>query len=168
MKKILVIISLTFFGFAHSQIIKINSKNSLSVNGKKVTKYSTPKQIKEIFGKPDRISYKNNTIWTYDKLGYILYIHPKSERLKTIKVYFKKEKQNFSSKNTFKGELIIYGAKISEYVIFQGLKNIKTDASKEDLGDVFKMESSNHRLYFFKGRKSKSGLSSCDITLKRK
>lgn len=165
MKRTLLILTLLVVSFSNAQKIEIDSTNILTYNGEKVTLDLTRDELKEMFGKPDRITLKHNIIWTYDKLGFMVYIKPKTLKINNITINFKKESFDFSPKEKFKGELIIYGSKVTEYTNFNGLKSIETKAKKRNMGNVYGIRSLKHSMWFFKSEKIKSELSSCEINL---
>ncbi|WP_435262668.1 DUF7738 domain-containing protein [Tenacibaculum sp. nBUS_03] len=166
MKRTLLTLTLLLvISFSNAQKIEVDSANILTFNGKKVTLDLTPDELKKVFGKPDRITLKHNTMWTYDKLGFMVYIKPKSFKINNITINFKKESFDFSPKEVFKGELIIYNSNVTEFTNFNELKSIKTNAKKRNIGNVYGIKSLKHSIWFFKSEKNKSELSGCEINL---
>ena len=165
MKRILLILTLLVVSFSNAQKIEIDSTNILTYNGEKVTLDLTRNELKKVFGKPDRITLKHNIIWTYDELGFMVYIKPETLKINNITINFKKESFDFSPKEQFKGELIIYGSNVTEYTNFNGLKSIETNAKKRNMENVYGIKSLKHSMYFFKSEKIKSELSGCEINL---
>ncbi|WP_132795864.1 DUF7738 domain-containing protein [Tenacibaculum skagerrakense] len=166
MKRILFTLTLLLvISFSNAQKIEVDSTNILTYNGKKVTLDLTPDELKKVFGKPDRITLKHNIIWTYDKLGFMVYVKPETFKINNITINFKKESFDFSPKELFKGELIIYGSNITEFTNFIELKSIETNAKKRNMGNVYGIKSLKHSIWFFKSEKIKSELSGCEINL---
>ncbi len=124
MKKItLLLIAIILTLSSHGQKVEINSYG-LFINSQKITSQTNTAFIQSILGTPDRKFLKINTIWTYDDLGIRIYITPETGNLKSISLDFKKQDYDFSPKNAYSGELIIYGFYISRHTPIVSLKKI--------------------------------------------
>jgi len=148
-----------------SQTIEVDSTDTLTFNNRKITSDLTREGLKDIFGNPDRITLKHNIIWTYDELGFMIYIKPKTLKILNITINFKKETYDFSPKEKFNGTLIIFGSAVTEYTTASGLKSIEMEANKRYRPPVYSIETLNHSMHFFQSEKIKSELSGCEINL---
>jgi hypothetical protein len=166
MKRTLLTLTLLLvISFSNAQKIEVDSTNILTYNGKKVTLNLTLDELKKVFGKPDKITLKHNIIWTYDKLGFMVYVKPETFKINNITINFKKESFDFSPKELFKGELIIYSTNVTEFTNFNELKSIESNAKKRNMGNVYGIKSLKHSMWFFKSEKIKSELSGCEINV---
>ncbi len=165
MNKILLLLFLLFTCLSYGQKIEIDSTDMLVFNDKKVTLDLNRDELKEVFGKPDRITLKHNIIWTYDELGFMIYIEPQTLKILNITINFKKETLDFFPKEKFKGTLIIFGSAVTEYTTSAGLKSIERETIKRNRPNVYSIKTTNHSMHFFKSEKMESELSGCEINL---
>ncbi len=165
MNKNILLLYLLFTCLSYGQKIEVDSTDTLVFNDKKVTLDLTRDELKEVFGKPDRITLKHNIIWTYDELGFMIYINPQTLKIMNITINFKIETHDFSPKEKFKGTLIIFGSAVTEYTTSAGLKSIEMEAIKGNRTSVYSIKTTNYSMYFFKSEKIKSELSGCEINL---
>jgi hypothetical protein len=83
-------------------------KGSVFIEGKHVTRQTTLSEYQTILGKPDRVTrlFKDrvtplqNTIYTYDELGILLYQRPGAETVLSISLDLVKSNHEFSPKKT--------------------------------------------------------------------
>jgi len=165
MKKIVLLLFLMITCLSYGQKVEIDSTDTLIFNNKKVSLDLTKDELKEVFGNPDRVTLKHNIIWTYDELGFMIYIEPQTLKILNITITFKKETLDFSPKEKFKGTLIIFGSAVTEYTTSAGLKSIERQAIKRNRPNVYSIKTINHSMHFFKSEKIKTELSGCEINL---
>lgn len=118
-----LVFSFVFIGIA--QKVDINS-NGFFVNRHKITKETTMAAIDSLIGKPDRVSYLANTIWTYDSLGMFLYFAIGDSTLKQIGFDLVKRNLKFSPASPFTGRFVIYDNLIKPGWSLEKLKRIKS------------------------------------------
>ena len=90
-------------------------KGSVFIEGKHVTRQTTLSEYQTILGKADRVTklFKDrvtplqNTIYTYDELGILLYQRPGEETVLSISLDLVKSNYEFSAKKPFQGIFII-------------------------------------------------------------
>ena len=133
---LLIILILLISTAVFSQKIEI-ADNGLFINSNRITEQTSPLDIQNILGKPDRKYLKYNTIWTYDKLGLKIYIDPSTENLKSISIDFKQKNFDFSPKEIYSGELIIYEFYITKYTPIESLMKIRELKFEESYGQIF-------------------------------
>ncbi len=165
MNKNILLLFLILTSLSYGQKVEIDSTDTLIFNDKKVSLDLTRDELKEVFGNPDRITLKHNIIWTYDELGFMIYIKPQTLKIMNITINFKKETHDFFPKEKFKGTLIIFGSAVTEYTTSAGLKSIEKEAIKRNRPPVYSIKTSNHSMHFFQSEKMKSELSGCEINL---
>ena len=109
----LVLILLFFSSIISAQTVIIEVKSdSLFINSKKVTKETKVQELRSILGNPNREFDKLSTIWTYDSLGFKLYISNEDSSLESISLDFKKDNLEFSPQEVFSGKFIINNEEI--------------------------------------------------------
>lgn len=165
MKNKIIILLILISNLTLAQKIEIDTLNQIRYNNTLIKSGIKREKIKEIFGTPDRIDLGANIIWTYDSLGFMIYIDPQSLKIKNISLNFKKEKYRFSPKNKFKGEFIIYNNRISEYTTIKGLESIEKIKKYEYSFPVYSMYLNKILLYIFQSTKIKTELSGCEINI---
>lgn len=77
------------------------------IQGKPVTKNTTLSDYEAILGKPDRTTRLKNTIYTYDKLGLLLYQKPGQNSILSISLDLIKSNHKFSPNRSFQGIFIV-------------------------------------------------------------
>lgn len=161
-------------------LIDVNKKgifiNSMQVNSK--MQFS---EIQSLLGVPDKIKIQSkqesdnayqkmgtniNNIYTYDKLGLLIYQKPNTKTISSIAIDFKKQSYSFSPKSTFQGILRINGTVISYYTSLQALKEIPSLSIENSKHRVNSGSFNNYSLVFeFSEGSNMSLLSTFEINL---
>lgn len=122
--------------------------NGLFLNSRQISKQSPPDSIVSILGSPDRTFALYNTIWTYDDLGLLIYINPNNSTLVEITVTFKKGTYDFSPREIFTGDCILYGFHLKKKTASKRLKKIKDLNIEEPFTQFYQAKTSNLILCF--------------------
>lgn len=133
MKQKLFILIILFPFCVSSQNFEINSLGKVFYNKKEITKNVGEIEVLNIFGKPDRVSNKKaNIIWTYDSLGYFIYIEPNTRTISAISINYVIDNVHHYPIKKFDGSLTINNPSIKKTSSLNDLKKIKT--TKWDFG----------------------------------
>jgi hypothetical protein len=84
-------------------------QGAVLIGGNRVSTATTLTEYHRILGKPDRTTRLKNNIYTYDKLGILLYQRPGEETISAISLDFVKWNYDFSPKNSFQGAFVVDG-----------------------------------------------------------
>jgi len=90
-------------------------KGAVFIEGKQVTRQTTLSEYQTILGKPgrvtklfkDRVTPLQNTIYTYDDIGILLYQRPGEETVLSISLDLVKSNHEFSPKKPFQGIFVV-------------------------------------------------------------
>jgi hypothetical protein len=77
------------------------------IEGRHVSQHTPLSGYEAILGKSDRVTRLENTIYTYDQLGMILYQRPGEKAVSSISLDLVRSDYKFSPKSSFKGVLIV-------------------------------------------------------------
>ena len=149
MKKfVFLFFGLSFISLCYTQNIEINS-SGLFIDSFEITNETKLSTFEKILGSPERKVILVNTIWTYDKLGILLYIKNSTQEISSIVLDFKKFNYRFSPEKSFSGNLSIDNFYLSLYSPLEGIMSIPfLELKKIITPNTYESETENLRLFF--------------------
>ena len=147
--KILVLSTAFFFIITAlmAQNIEVR-KEGLFFNSHEIPRSASSKELERIFGKPDRKSTMESTIWTYDNSGLRIYLKPDSLVLESFEFDFIKGEYNFSPKKTFPGVFMVNNNKISKTTSIDALSKINDIHFHHEVLDLYRASTHDLNLVF--------------------
>lgn len=79
-----------------------------------------------LLGKPSRESHLANTILTWDDLGILIYVHPKSDTVHAVTIALAKKEYAFWPTKTFAGKVTVDGVEIKNNSELAQINRAKT------------------------------------------
>jgi hypothetical protein len=129
-------------------------ETGLYINYLRITKDISPELLMSKFGIPDKITFKECTIWTYNKYGLIAYINPELQSIDGISLNFQKENYSISPKQTFSGKLVLFGTDFSEFSTLQSISELGKPIIENYPFHAYRVLKSKHTLTFINSRHS--------------
>lgn len=123
-------------------------ETGLYINYLRITKDISTELLMSKFGIPDKITFKECTILTYNEYGLIMYINPESQSIDGISLDFQKENYSISPKQTFSGKLVLFGTDFSDFSDLQSISKIGKSTIEKYPFHAYKVEKRNHTLTF--------------------
>ena len=112
-KSLIILFSLVFlillspsYGKVHYVAIEVREGN-LFIEGQLINKQTPLEKYKEILGEPSRREIKANIIYTYDKLGLMIYQDPNTKNIDSLAIQLVKKDYSFSPKSVLCGIFIV-------------------------------------------------------------
>lgn len=147
-----------------AQKVEVNS-TGFYINRHKITKQTTMTVIDSLIGKPDRVSFLANTIWTYDSLGLFIYFAKQDSTLKQVGIDMVKRDLKFSPVKPFKSRFVIYNNLITPAWSLARLKRIKSLKFDDNDAMYLNPAYTSYLKIFFEFDETKKGLRYAGIAL---
>ncbi len=118
------------------------------IKNKPISKTTTPSELRDLLGIPDRVFSLTNIIWSYDKSGIYIYLNPADSSIKHISFDLVKHEQKFSPLKPFNGIFILHKTTTGRYTSLAKLMKMKSLRFEENPVWLNPAYTGNVKLYF--------------------